>query len=157
MKINFTLNGKKYNMDVDPAQRLIDFLREEMGLTGTKESCGEGECGSCTVIIDKKAVHSCLVLLSQIRDKDILTVEGLAQNGELSDLQRSFIEHGAIQCGYCTPGMLMSLTALLYENSHPTEEEIRIAISGNICRCAGYTSIIEAVQDVAEHRGGDIS
>ena len=157
MIINFTLNGKKYNMDVDPAQRLIDFLREEMGLTGTKESCGEGECGSCTVIIDKKAVHSCLVLLSQIRDKDILTVEGLAQNGELSDLQRSFIEHGAIQCGYCTPGMLMSLTALLYENPHPTEEEIRISISGNICRCAGYTSIIGAVQDVADHRGGDIS
>lgn len=152
MKINFVLNGKKYQMDVDPKQRLIDFLRGEMGLTGTKEGCGEGECGSCTVLMDRKAVHACLVLVAQIRDKEIMTVEGLSQNGELSKLQQSFIEHGAIQCGYCTPGMLMSATALLYENPHPSIEEIKIALAGNICRCSGYSAIIAAVKDAAEAR-----
>ena len=157
MIINFILNGKAYQMDVDPRQRLIDFLRENMGLTGTKEGCGEGECGSCTVLIDKKAVHACLVLVAQIRDKEIITVEGLANNGELSKLQKSFIDHYAVQCGYCTPGMLMSATALLYENPHPTVEEIKIALAGNICRCSGYSSIIEAVMDAANSEEGELS
>ena len=157
MIINFILNGKAYQMDVDPRQRLIAFLRENMGLTGTKEGCGEGECGSCTVLIDKKAVHACLVLVAQIRDKEIITVEGIANNGELSKLQKSFIDHYAVQCGYCTPGMLMSATALLYENPHPTVEEIKIALAGNICRCSGYSSIIEAVMDAANSEVGELS
>jgi len=156
MIIKFMLNGKKYEMNVNPEQRLIDFLREDMGLSGTKEGCGEGECGSCTVIIDKKAVHSCLVLVGQIQNKQILTVEGLSEK-ELNNLQKAFIKHGAVQCGYCTPGMLMSATALLYENAHPSEEEIRIAMAGNICRCSGYTSIIEAVKDAANSEGGHIN
>jgi len=156
MRIDFILNGKKYDMDVNPELRLVDFLRDDMGLTGTKEGCGEGECGSCTVIVDKKAVHSCLILVPQIRGKEILTVEGLSKNGELSRLQKSFIEHGAVQCGYCTPGMLMSATALFYENPDPSIEEIKIAMAGNICRCSGYTAIIDAVKDAAESKGGDL-
>ncbi|MDO4561617.1 MAG: (2Fe-2S)-binding protein [bacterium] len=149
MIIDFELNHKKYRMNVDPAKRLIDFLRDEMALTGTKEGCGEGECGACTVVIDKKAVHACLVLTGQINKKSVLTVEGLSQNGELSPLQKSFISHGAIQCGYCTPGMLMSATALLMENPHPTEAEVRLALAGNICRCGDYSAIIDAVLDTA--------
>lgn len=149
MRINFELNHKKYRMNVDPTKRLIDFLRDEMGLTGTKEGCGEGECGACTVILDKKAVHACLVLTGQINKKSILTVEGLAQEGELSPLQRSFIDHGAVQCGYCTPGMLMSATALLMETPHPTETEVRLALAGNICRCGDYSAIVDAVLDAA--------
>lgn len=149
MIIDFELNHKKYRMNVDPAKRLIDFLRDEMALTGTKEGCGEGECGACTVVIDKKAVHACLVLTGQINKKSVLTVEGLSQNGELSPLQKSFISHGAIQCGYCTPGMLMSATALLMENPHPTEAKVRLALAGNICRCGDYSAIIDAVLDAA--------
>ncbi len=149
MIIDFELNHKKYRMNVDPAKRLIDFLRDEMALTGTKESCGEGECGACTVVIDKKAVHACLVLTGQINKKSVLTVEGLSQNDEISPLQKSFISHGAIQCGYCTPGMLMSATALLMENPHPTEAEVRLALAGNICRCGDYSAIIDAVLDTA--------
>lgn len=149
MIIDFELNHKKYRMNIDPAKRLIDFLRDEMALTGTKEGCGEGECGACTVAIDKKAVHACLVLTGQINKKSVLTVEGLSQNGELSPLQKSFISHGAIQCGYCTPGMLMSATALLMENPHPTEAEIRLALAGNICRCGDYSAIIDAVLNTA--------
>lgn len=149
MIIDFELNHKKYRMNVNPAKRLIDFLRDEMALTGTKEGCGEGECGACTVVIDKKAVHACLVLTGQINKKSVLTVEGLSQNGELSPLQKSFISHGAIQCGYCTPGMLMSATALLMENPHPTEAEVRLALAGNICRCGDYSAIIDAVLDAA--------
>ena len=127
MIIEFTLNGEKYKKNADPGKRLVDFLREDMGLTGTKEGCGEGECGACTVVLDGRAVHSCLVLAGQINGKRLLTVEGLARGGELSPLQKAFIEHGAIQCGYCTPGMLMSSAALLAENPSPTEDEVRRA------------------------------
>ncbi len=148
--ISFELNHKKYRMNVDPTKRLVDFLRDEMGLTGTKEGCGEGECGACTVILDKKAVHSCLVLTGQINKKSLLTVEGLAQNGEPSPLQKAFIKHGAVQCGYCTPGMLMSASALLMENPRPTEAEVRLALAGNICRCGDYSAIVDAVLDAAE-------
>ena len=150
MMISFELNHKKYRMNVDPTKRLVDFLRDEMGLTGTKEGCGEGEYGACTVILDKKAVHACLVLTGQINKKSLLTVEGLAQNGEPSPLQKAFIKHGAVQCGYCTPGMLMSASALLMENPRPTEAEVRLALAGNICRCGDYSAIVDAVLDAAE-------
>lgn len=150
MMISFELNHKKYRMNVDPTKRLVDFLRDEMALTGTKEGCGEGECGACTVILDKKAVHACLVLTGQINKKSLLTVEGLAQNGEPSPLQKAFIKHGAVQCGYCTPGMLMSASALLMENPRPTEAEVRLALAGNICRCGDYSAIVDAVLDAAE-------
>ena len=150
MIIEFTLNGEKYKKNADPGKRLVDFLREDMGLTGTKEGCGEGECGACTVVLDGRAVHSCLVLAGQINGKRLLTVEGLARDGELSPLQKAFIEHGAIQCGYCTPGMLMSSAALLAENPSPTGDEVRTALAGNICRCGDYSAIIDAVLDAAE-------
>ena len=150
MIIEFTLNGEKYKKNADPGKRLVDFLREDMGLTGTKEGCGEGECGACTVMLDGRAVHSCLVLAGQINGKRLLTVEGLARGGELSPLQKAFIEHGAIPCGYCTPGMLMSSAALLAENPSPTEDEVRTALAGNICRCGDYSAIIDAVLDAAE-------
>ena len=150
MMISFELNHKKYRMNVDPTKRLVDFLRDEMGLTGTKEGCGEGECGACTVILDKKAVHACLVLTGQINKKSLLTVEGLAQNGEPSPLQKAFIKHGAVQCGYCTPGMLMSASALLMETPRPTEAEVRLGLAGNICRCGDYSAIVDAVLDAAE-------
>ena len=150
MLIKFELNGKRYEMEADPAARLLDFLRDEMGLTGAKEGCGEGECGTCTVIVDKRAVHSCLMLAGQIDGRSLLTVEGLAESdGSLSPLQKAFIKHGAIQCGYCTPGMLMSAAALLYENPDPTEEEIRTAIAGNLCRCGDYSAISRAVKEAA--------
>ena len=150
MIIEFTLNGEKYKKNADPGKRLVDFLREDMGLTGTKEGCGEGECGACTVVLDGRAVHSCLVLAGQINGRRLLTVEGLARGGELSPLQKAFIEHGAIQCGYCTPGMLMSSAALLAENPSPTGDEVRTALAGNICRCGDYSAIIVAVLDAAE-------
>lgn len=150
MKISFVLNRKSYEMDIEPTLRLIDLLRDELHLTGTKEGCGEGECGACTVIINGDAVNSCLVLALQIRGKEVLTVEGLEGLGELDTLQKSFMQNGAVQCGYCTPGMLMSAKALLMKNPHPTEEEIRVAMAGNLCRCTGYTKIIKAVKEASE-------
>lgn len=151
MKIDFVVNGKPYRMEIDPKKRLLDVLRDDLGFTGVKEGCGEGECGACTVIMDHQAVHSCLVLAPQIRGKEIITVEGLAQKGELDELQESFIRNGAVQCGYCTPGMLMSAKALLGENSHPTEQEMRIAISGNLCRCSGYSQIVKAIKECGKN------
>lgn len=145
--ISFILNGKNVEADVTTAQRLIDLLREEFNLTGTKEGCGVGECGACTIIMNKRAVNSCLVLAAQADGSEITTVEGLAKGENLHPLQKSFIEHGAVQCGFCTPGMLMSSEALLQENPHPTEEEIKDAIAGNLCRCTGYKQIIEAVKE----------
>jgi len=150
MEISFHVNGKLHKLEVDPRKRLIDVLRDDLNLTGTKEGCGEGECGACTVILDGQAVNSCLILACQARDKEILTVEGLAQNGELDPLQKSFMEHGAVQCGYCTPGMLMSAKALLMKNPHPTEDQINEAIAGNLCRCTGYNKIVNAIKKVAE-------
>ncbi len=150
MKVSFILNQRKVSLDVNPEKRLLDLLREDLHLTGTKEGCGEGECGACTVIINGEAVHSCLVLACQIEGKDILTIEGLEENGELSKIQQIFVEETAIQCGYCTTGMIMSTKALLMHNPNPTVEEIRIALSGNICRCSGYSQIIRAVQRSAK-------
>ncbi len=150
MLIDFKVNGKSYQMDICPTMRLLDLLRDELGLTGTKEGCAEGECGACTVIIDGEAVNSCLVLASQIRDKEILTVEGLGEDGELDILQEKFLEYSAVECGFCTPGMLMSAKALLMKNPNPTEEEIRLAIAGNLCRCSGYAQIVEAIKAATE-------
>lgn len=151
MLIDITVNEKKYNLDIDPGKRLLDFLREDLGLTGTKEGCSEGECGACTVIMDGNAVNSCMILAVQARGKEIITVEGLEKSGELDELQKAFIEKGAVQCGFCTPGMLMSCKALLMKNPNPTEEEIKIAIAGNLCRCTGYIKIVEAVNCAVEN------
>lgn len=146
MLLKFKVNDKEYSLDIEPNLRLIDILRDKINLTGTKEGCGEGECGACTVIMDGLAVDSCLVLASQIRGKEILTIEGLSEDGELSVLQKSFIERSAVQCGYCSPGMLMSAKALLMRNDSPSESEIREALAGNICRCGGYKNVVRAVQ-----------
>ncbi|MBB6218633.1 carbon-monoxide dehydrogenase small subunit [Anaerosolibacter carboniphilus] len=148
MILELVVNNVSYVIDVDPRWRLLDVLRDKLGLTGTKEGCGEGECGACTVIMDGLAVNACLVFAHQASGKEIITVEALVQDQELDRLQESFIKNGAVQCGYCTPGMLMSCKALLMKNPKPTETEIRRAIEGNLCRCTGYTSIIRAVKDV---------
>ena len=124
---------------------LVEVLRDQLELTGTKVACGEGECGACTVLLDGQPVNSCLVPALKVQGREVLTVEGLASLGELHPLQKAFVEHGAVQCGYCTPGMLMSAKALLDHNPNPTEEEVRLAISGNLCRCTGYAKIVEAV------------
>ncbi|MDR7871502.1 MAG: (2Fe-2S)-binding protein [Tissierellaceae bacterium] len=150
MQISFKVNDKDYSLDVQPNVRLVDILRDKLSLTGTKEGCGEGECGTCTVIMNKKAVHSCLVLAQQVDGKEIITVEGLEKDGELDRLQEEFIKKGAIQCGFCTPGMLMSAKALVMENPNPSLEEIKIALAGNLCRCTGYAKIVDAVQAAVE-------
>lgn len=147
------VNQRTYNLEVYPSQNLRDVLREELGLTGTKEGCSTGNCGACTVIMDGMSVKSCLVLALQADGKEILTVEGLSTNGQLHPLQESFIDKQAVQCGYCTPGMLMSAKALLDQNPHPTEEEVRDSLHGNICRCTGYVKIVEAVLDASEKIG----
>ena len=144
--INFLLNGKEVSMAVDPEVTLLHLLREELFLTGTKEGCGSGECGACTVLMDGIAVNSCLVFAPQINGTEILTIESLEHDGKLDRLQQSFIDHHAVQCGFCTPGMLMSAKALLLKNPHPSQEEIKIALSGNLCRCTGYQNIIAAVE-----------
>ena len=151
MLISFILNGRETCLEIQPEMRLIDLLRDQLGLTGSKEGCGEGECGACTVIMDGKAVHSCLVLALQIRGREIITIEGLAKNGDLDRIQAAFINNGAVQCGYCTPGMIMSAKVLLMQNPHPTDDQIRTAIAGNICRCTGYSKIIAAIGEAAEN------
>lgn len=143
--LELIVNKKKYSLAVEPHWTLLDILRDELGLLGTKKGCDTGDCGACTVIIDGKPVNSCLVLGVETSGKDIVTIEGLAKDGELHPLQESFINHGAIQCGYCTPGMIMASKALLDENPQPTELQVRKAIAGNICRCTGYVKIIEAI------------
>jgi carbon-monoxide dehydrogenase small subunit len=149
MKLTMTVNGQAVSFEnILPTRRLIDILREDLQLKGTKEGCGEGECGACTVIMDGKAVDSCLLLACQLEGSEIITIEGLAKEGELDELQEAFVSHGAIQCGYCTPGMVMATKALLMENPAPTEAEIRNAIAGNICRCSGYSQIVSAVLSV---------
>ncbi len=149
--LKLRINGVDEELFIEPWWTLARALREELGLTGTKVSCETGNCGSCTVLIDGKAVKSCLYLAIKARGKDILTIEGLAgKDGKLHPLQEAFIEHFAIQCGYCTPGMIMTARALLDENPSPTEDEVRKGLSGNLCRCTGYNSIVEAIMAAAE-------
>lgn len=145
-QIRLQVNGFAYDLLIEPHWTLLSVLRDVIGLTGTKEGCGKGECGACTVIIDGEATLACLVLAIQAQDKDILTIEGLAQEGQLDLLQDAFVQYGAIQCGYCTPGMIMTARAFLNKNPLPSEEEIKKALSGNLCRCTGYLKIIEAVK-----------
>ena len=149
--MNFTVNGEPYELLVNTRRTLLEVLRDEMGLTGTKEGCSLGACGTCTVILDGKPVLSCLILAADAQGKEVLTIEGLAEGEKLHPIQESFVEHGAIQCGYCTPGMVMSAKALLDKNPKPTHEEIKQAISGNLCRCTGYTKIVEAIDAVNEN------
>ena len=148
-KIQLTLNGKITPLEVPSHRLLLDLLRDEIGLTGTKEGCGTGDCGACTVFLNGKPVNSCLVLSGELDGTDIVTIEGLKIGPELHPIQKAFIQDGGAQCGYCTLGMLMMSKALLDENPNPTEEEIRFALSGNLCRCTGYAKIIQAVQDAA--------
>jgi len=150
--ICLTINGKEYELAVAPNMTLADLLREELLLTGTKKGCEVGDCGTCTVIMNGKAVNSCLVLAVQASGKEITTVEGLETDDGLHPLQEKFIENGAIQCGFCTSGMLLSAKTLLDKNPKPNELEIRTAISGNLCRCTGYQKIVESIKDVSEGR-----
>jgi carbon-monoxide dehydrogenase small subunit len=158
ISIECKVNGQTWSGTVGPNLRLLDFLREELGLTGTKEGCGEGECGACTILLDGKAVDSCLMLAAEADGHELVTIEGLAQHGRLDPLQEAFIEEGAVQCGFCIPGMIMSAKALLLENPEPDEANIKRALAGNLCRCTGYTKIISAVRKAAEqNRGRELS
>ncbi|MCL5935510.1 MAG: (2Fe-2S)-binding protein [Firmicutes bacterium] len=155
--INLVVNGESHEMAVLPEQTLLEVLREELGLTGTKKGCNQGECGACTVLVDGKPVSSCLVLAVSVNGKSVSTIEGLSQDGRLHPLQEAFVKYGAIQCGFCTPGMLLAASKLhraakyLLENRpKPSEQEIKEAINGNICRCTGYVKIVEAISSVAQ-------
>lgn len=149
MEVELLVNGKKEKVEVQSNATLLHLLREGLMLTGTKEGCGVGQCGACTVLLDGRAVNSCLVLATDAQGKEVWTIEGLAQHGELHPLQKAFIECSAIQCGFCTPGMVMVTVALLKENPHPTLDEVKEAIKGNFCRCTGYKKILEAIQQAA--------
>jgi len=149
-KLVITVNGERYDIDVEQEITLLEFLRENLFLTGTKHGCGEGECGACTVIMNGRAVNSCLIPVMKCFDSEIQTIEGLASGNTLHPLQQSFIDNGAIQCGFCTPGMIMSAKALIDENPDPTSEDIKEALAGNICRCTGYIKIEEAILEAAE-------
>ncbi|NTW32009.1 MAG: (2Fe-2S)-binding protein [Bacteroidetes bacterium] len=150
IKINLKVNNKDCQLDVDDSLRLIDVLREHLGLTGTKEGCGVGECGACTVIMNGETVCSCIVLAGQLQNANIETIENIEKNYTLSRLQELFLKNGAIQCGFCTPGMLMSAKALLDKNPNPTEEEIKEALEGNLCRCTGYIPILNAIKEACD-------
>lgn len=145
-QVRLHVNGFEYDLLIKPHWTLVDVLRDELGLTGTKKGCGKGQCGACTVIMDGEAILSCLVLAVGAQGKSILTIESLAREGKLDSLQDAFVKYGAVQCGYCTPGMIMTSRAFLVKNPHPMEAEIKRALSGNLCRCTGYVKIIEAVQ-----------
>ena len=144
-QLTIRVNGKLHSLTVEPNRALLEVLREDLGLTGAKEACDTGGCGACTVLVDGKPAYSCLVLALDCQQKDILTIEGLATDNKLHPLQEAFVRHGAVQCGFCTPGMILTAKALLDENAEPTEQEVREAIAGNICRCTGYTKIVEAI------------
>ena len=146
----FTVNGNEYEVIIEPHMLLIDVLRDKLGFTGTKYACGAGDCGACTVLIDGRPSFSCLTLAVTARGKSILTIEGLANGTEFHPIQKAFVDKGAIQCGYCTPGMVLSAKALLDEDSEPTRDEIKSALAGNLCRCTGYVKIIDAVEAAAD-------
>jgi carbon-monoxide dehydrogenase small subunit len=147
--MTLTVNGTPYEVAIEPHQSLLQLLREELHLTGTKEGCSEGECGACTVLLDGKTVDSCLIFALEAQGREVMTIEGLAQGDQLHPVQKAFAEYGAVQCGFCTPGMILAAKALLDSNPHPTELEIRQGISGNLCRCTGYVKIVEAIQAAA--------
>ena len=151
VNISLKVNGEFFEVSVDENLRLIDLLRDELGLIGTKEGCGEGECGACTIIMDGETVNSCLVMAFQANGSDIVTIEGLEKNGKLHPVQRAYIEVGAVQCGFCIPGMVLSTKALLDKNPHPTREEIREGISGNLCRCTGYNKMLHATEKAIKY------
>lgn len=158
MPITLRVNGEIHELLVPPWRTLLEVLREMIGLTGAKRSCQEGQCGACSVLVDGKSVNSCLYLAVEAQDKDIRTVEGLMREGVLDQIQKSFVQKGAIQCGFCTPGFVVATTSLLNENPEPSEDEIRHAMVGHLCRCTGYVQIVEAIQDAAgqlkQQRGG---
>ena len=148
-RYELSVNGKIFDIEADPSESLLDVLRENLRLTGTKKGCNEAECGSCTVLLDEKPVVSCLVLISDAVGKNITTIEGLSIEGKPHAIQFQMVNRGGVQCGYCTPGIIMSVYALLQQNRNPTEDEIKYSIAGNICRCTGYNKIVEAVQAAA--------
>ncbi len=150
---NFRVNGRSYEVIIEPQMLLIDVLRDKLGLMGTKYACGTGDCGACTVLVDGKPILSCLTLAVTAKNKDILTIEGLAQGNTLHPIQQAFIDHGAVQCGFCTPGMILAAKALLDENPTPTREDVKLALDGNLCRCTGYVKIVDAVLAAAEMIG----
>jgi carbon-monoxide dehydrogenase small subunit len=147
MRLEFILNGAKVEVEAEPTKSLLDFLREDMGLTGTKKGCAIGECGACTVLIDKKAVNSCMVMTGSVQGCEVITIEGIGTS-VLHPLQQKLLNGGAVQCGFCTPGMVMAILGLLYENSDPSEEDIKRAIDGNLCRCTGYNQIIKSAHEL---------
>ncbi len=151
--VHLVVNGEAHEVLIRPYQTLLETLREDLGLTGSKEGCGTGDCGCCTVILDGAPVTSCLVLAPQADGRDVRTIEGLGDVDNLDPLQSAFVRHGALQCGFCIPGAIVMARALLNENPHPTDEEIRWAMAGNLCRCTGYTKWVEAIQDVARSTG----
>lgn len=153
-EIQLRVNKETFTIDVEPHKRLLDILREDLGLTGTKEGCGEGDCGACTVIMDGKAVTSCLVLGVEADGSDILTIEGISDGEKLHFLQEEFMAHGAVQCGFCTPGMILSAKAFLEKNPSPSREDVRKAMIGNLCRCTGYVKIIDAILAASEKMRG---
>jgi aerobic-type carbon monoxide dehydrogenase small subunit (CoxS/CutS family) len=148
MEISFNINSQTVNLDVEPTETLLFVIRERLHLTGTKEGCGRGDCGACTVLMDGYAVNSCLILAPQVDGHAITTIEGLSNDGQLDLIQQAFIDAGAVQCGFCTPGMILSTKALLSRNPDPTDTEIRTAISGNLCRCTGYIKIVDAIRSL---------
>ena len=152
VEVELSVNGNKYQLKIEPWRTLVEVLREKLGLMGTKKSCNEGECGACTVIMDGKAVTSCLVLALDAQGKDVTTIEGLSEGETLDSIQESFLKHGGVQCGYCTSGMVMSAKALLDKNPEPTLDDTRRAISGNLCRCTGYQHIIDSIMAVPENK-----
>ena len=154
MKVSITVNGTRYERDVEPRMLLVHFLREELGMTGTNIGCDTSQCGACTVHMDGRALKSCTCLAVQADGHEVTTIEGLAQNGKLHPMQEAFWEKHGLQCGYCTPGMIMASTAYLMDNPKPTDEDIRHALEGNICRCTGYQNIVAAVKSASEKMGG---
>lgn len=154
-KIHFTLNGRPHELSVQPWKTLLQLIREDLKLTGTKEGCGHGECGSCTVLMEGKTVNSCLVPALEADNKEIITIEGLSEGETLHPIQEAFVNHSGMQCGFCTPGMIMSAKALLDSNPSPSEEEVREGIAGNFCRCTGYTKIIESISAAAKAMKGE--
>src|SRR5512133_1723258 len=156
-KITFQLNGKKTEATIDPGQTLIWVLRDHFGLTGTKYGCGSGFCGACTVLIDNEPVRSCQIPVSDVQGKKVVTIEGLAVNGKLHPVQKAFVQHDALQCGFCTPGMILNATALLLRNPNPTEEQIKTGMEDNLCRCGAHTRIVEAIKTASkEMKGGKL-